>query len=1164
MLPVVSFSEPLLRDGVNSMNTKTVRLVAIAFLLAAAVFAQRDLGTILGTITDAQGGVIAGAKVNITEEATGIKYTVETNQSGEYIRPLLKPGTYSIEAEATGFKKTVQRGITLTAGDRTAINLQLAVGEVTQSVEITASAPALQTESTIIGQAVNARNVSELPLGGQRKFTYFARLSPGVLPAEQGARDTAGGGFSANGVRSNGQNNFLLNGVDNNVNVIDFINQTSYVVGPSVEAIGEMRILTNGYNAEYGRGAGGVVNVTIKSGTNGLHGTLFEFLQNDKLDANQWESNKAGKDRGPFKQNQYGVAAGGPVVKNRTFWFADYQGTKIRSTGGAVAGLGSTFIGTIPKAEFKNGDFSSILGSVVGTDALGRPVAQGQLYDILTNRPNPNGPGFVRDPFAGNRVPVSRFDPVAKKMTDLYPNPNQNIGARLPSGNFFNVVSGADDIHQGDLRIDHQLSNKDSLFGSMSWVEERKFNAPPLPGALDAGGFAGQNETNLSRNAMLSYTRVWNPNLLTETRVAFTRLVTERVQSNSDKDLFKEFGIGGYNPTGPLNGGLPQTGIQGYTTIGANNWLPTKEFNNVWDFIQNLSITKGHHAFKAGAEYRPIKFPFFQVPNPHGQYNFNRDRNNNPESAFQGQTGDGFAAFLMGFPSTAQISTTNFISSEKSAWAFYVQDDWKLTSKLTLNLGIRYELFSPIGERFGRQSNFVLEDMTIYIPKGKDQDAALPPNFAIAAPGVKISRGQVDKYMIKWDKTDWSPRFGLAYALRPKTVVRLGYGIFYGGEENQGGSPNRGESVPFNATVALNTGTRSQFELNPFYEQKRYADGFPSTVFTLPAPIAFRGVAPNFRNSLVHKWNVAVQQEIATATTLEVSYIGNHSARQLLNWDPNGAINSPDPSIPPNNLRIVPALGGVSQSASFGFGNYAGLATKLEKRYSNGLDYLVSYTYGHALANTGTTLSGSSGCCTKNRRDIGQGYSSAAWDLRHNLVGSMVYDLPFGKGRKYLTSMGKAGDMLVGGWQINSILSLRSGQPFTLGTRYGIGQFANSLPDLVAGKNPQAAPASGRSPDLYFDTSAVTRPAAGTPGNLGLQSNNAPPQKNLDFSAFKDFRVNERMKFQFRAEFFNLFNTPYFDVGSIGRIDGDSNFGRIDRTISGTERHVQLALRFMF
>jgi len=1094
------------------------------------------------------------------EDATGLKYTVETNSDGEYIRTALKAGIYSIEAEATGFKKSVQHGITLTAGDRSAVNLALTVGEVNQSVEITTAAPVLQTESTIIGQTVNSKNVSELPLGGQRKFTYLARLSPGVLPAEQGARDAAGGGFSANGVRSNGQNNFLLNGVDNNVNVIDFINQTSYVIGPSVEAIGEMRVLTNGYNAEYGRGAGGVVNVTIKSGTNQIHGTLFEFLQNDKLDANQWESNKAGKSRGPFKQNQYGAAVGGPAIKNRTFWFADFQGTNIRSTGGAVAGLGSTFVGTIPTVAFRNGDYSSLLGNVIGTDSLGRQVRQGQLYDIQTTR-TVNG-NLVRDPFIGNIIPSNRFDPVAKKLMDLYPAPNQNLTNRIPANNFFNVVSGSDNTYQGDLRIDHKISEKDSIFGSLSWSEERKFNGTPLPAVLDAGGFAGQNETDLSRNAMLSYTRVWTPTILTETRVAFSRLVTERVQANAGVDLFKQFGIGGYNPTTTLNGGLPQTGMQDYTTIGAGNWLPTKEFNNVWDFVQNVSINKGKHAFKVGAEFRPIKFPFFQVPSPHGQLDFQRDRNNNPESAFQAQTGDGSAAFLLGYPSTGQISTTNFISSDKVAWGFYVQDDWRLSSKLTLNIGMRYELFSPIGERFGQQSNFDIQTMTLYIPKGKNQDLPLPPNFATTYPNVKVSRGQVDKYMIPWDKTDWSPRIGLAYSLFPKTVVRAGYGIFYGGEENQGGSPNRGESVPFNSTISLDHGNTSNFDINPFLTT--YTNGFPINVFTGAASIQFKGVAPNFRNPLVHKWNLAIQQDLGHNTSFELSYIGNHSARQLLNWDPNGYANSADTSIPQNNLRPVPNLGSISQTSTFGFGNYAGMTAKLEKRYSSGLDFLATYTWGHALANTGTTLSGSGGCCTLDNRNISTAYSTAAWDLRHNFVSSFTYDVPFGKGKRFGSNISRALDMVAGGWQTNGLISLRSGQPFTITSQNGVGQYPRILPDLVAGKNPNAAPAGGRTPDLWFDTSAVVNPKPGTQGTLGLQSNSAPMQKNIDFSLFKDFRITERMKVQFRGEAINLFNTPYFDVGSINRTQGNPAFGRIDKTVSGTERHMQLALRFMF
>ena len=398
-----------------TQHASRVLIVVISCLcLASPAWAQRDMGTVLGTVTDPSGAIVAGAKVTVTEDATQSSVSLTTDESGNYIRPLLKPGVYTIEVELAGFKKSVQKNVQLNSGDRVQVNITLQVGEVTQAIEITEAPPALQTESAELGRTLQSQQVVNLPLGGQRKFSYLARTAPAVLPAEPGARDAAGGGFAANGVRSNGQNNFLLNGVDNNVNVIDFINQTAYVVGPSIEAIGEMKILTNGYNAEYGRGAGGVVNVSIKSGTNSLHGAVFEFLQNDALAANKWESNRAGVKKGPFKQNMFGAAVGGPIIKDRTFFFGDYQGTRITSTGGAVPGIGNTFTRTVPHPAFKNGDFSRLLtGNVLGTDVLGRPVMEGAIYDITTNR-TVNGQ-LVRDAFPGNIIPANRFDPAAKK-----------------------------------------------------------------------------------------------------------------------------------------------------------------------------------------------------------------------------------------------------------------------------------------------------------------------------------------------------------------------------------------------------------------------------------------------------------------------------------------------------------------------------------------------------------------------------------------------------------------------------------------------------------------------------------------------------------------------------------------------------------------------------
>ena len=1142
----------------------------LGLFLTVAAYAQRDLGTITGTITDPTGSAVSNAKVTITEDATGLSYQVDSGASGEYARPLLKPGTYTVTAEAPGFRRAAQQNVIVRGGERVGVSLALSVGDINQSIEVSSVAPLLQTESTTLGAALGSKPVSELPLGGQRTFAFLARLSPGVLTAEPGARDAVGGGFSANGVRSNGQNNFLLNGVDNNVNVIDFINQTAYVIGPSVEAIGEMTVLTNGYGAEYGRGAGGVVNVSLKAGTNDWHGSVFEILQNEKFNANRWENNKAGKDRGPAKQNQFGGTLGGPIIKNRTFIFGDYQGTRIASTGGSIPGLGNTGFRTIPSQEFVNGNFSSLLGPQVGTDALGRPILQGAIYDPNSTRTV--GGQLVRDPFPGNIIPSNRFDPAAKKILSEFPAGNQAVpSGRYPQNNYFVNTPGAQTTDQGDLRVDHRLSDKDSLFGSLSWSNTVRSSGAPFPGPLDASPFAGVSEENLGRNAQISYTRVWSPTVITETRAAFSRLVTSRVGANPDKDLFTQFGIAGYNPSGPSNGGLPQFGMGRYSQFGSNDWLPTKEYNNVWDFIQNVAITKGAHAMKFGGEYRPIKFPFFQVPYPHGEMNFSQNETAYPATsngtngvALNTATGDEMASFLLGQISGGQISTTNFISSQKSAWAFYAQDDWKVTPKLTLNLGLRYELFSPISERFGRQSNFVFDNLTLYIPKGPNQDDPLPPNFATTFPNVTVSRGEVSKELIPWDKWDFGPRFGLAYSLREKTVIRAGYGIFYGGEENQGGNPNRGESVPFNQSPQLNRPAGvGAFEPNPFFPGG-ISGGYPLNVFSLPAPVQFRGVSTNFRNSMVHKWNVAIQQELPGQLALEVAYVGNHQAHQLFQPDPNACPNlgTNDSSINCNALRPYPNIGGISGTASFGYGNYHGMTAKLEKRFSSGFQFLTAYTYGHALANTGTTLSGSTGFGIPDPRNYASGYSSAAWDLRHNFTGSFLYELPFGRGKAMGGNMNSAVNAILGNWQLNGILTLHTGSPYTLRSNGCQGVWNACRPDLVPGKDPQAAPAGGRNPDQWFDITAVAPPAALTGGNLGLQSNTAPPTRYLDASLFKDFRFTENVRMQFRAEGFNVANTPQYGTPNNNR--QDNAFGTITSTAAGTERKFQLSLRFQF
>jgi hypothetical protein len=497
---------------------------------------------------------------------------------------------------------------------------------------------------------------------------------------------------------------------------------------------------------------------------------------------------------------------------------------------------------------------------------------------------------------------------------------------------------------------------------------------------------------------------------------------------------------------------------------------------------------------------------------------------------------------------------------------------------------MRYDLWSPIGERFARQSNFDYDKLTLDIPKGPNQDAALPPNFnapytdpttgstfPALFPNVQVSRGKVDQYMIPWDKYNWGPRVGIAYNLRQKTVIRAAYGIFYGGEENQGGNPNRGESAPFNSSPQLNRPAGvGDFQPDPFFANGNatggIAVGYPLTVFTTTpvSSLQFRSVSQNFRNPMVQKWNVSVQQQLTGSMALELGYQGNHSSHQLYQPDFNACPNfgTLDSSINCNALRPTAYIGSISGTASFGFGNYHALTAKLEKRLANGLQFITAYTYGHSLANTGTTLSGSDGFYQIDPRNYSTSYSSAAWDIRHNFTTGFTYYIPFGRGQAHGADLNKFVNALIGNWQANGILSLRTGNPYTLRANGCQGVWNGCSPDAVPGKNPDAEPSGGRNPSHWFDTANISKPGPLSGGNLGLQTNTAPPTRNLDLSLFKDFPITERWKIQFRAESFNFANTPQFS--SPDRTLGDAKFGQVTATQVGSERHIQFSLRLQF
>jgi hypothetical protein len=1092
--------------------------LALILVLAPAAFGQRDTGTIVGTVTDPSGAVVPGVTVVLRNVDTNASFQTVTDATGNYAAPLLKPGNYEVTAELPGFKKQSKSGIDLKVQDRLKVDFTLQVGNVTETVEVIGAAPKTQTEASSLGHVVDSKTITELPLNG-RNFARLAAIVPGVIPAGSDDRTgsagslslVVGGNFSANGVRSNGQNNFLLDGIDNNVNVIDFLNGSAFVVGPSVDAIQEFKIQTNAFSAEFGRGAGGVVNATIKSGTNAFHGSAFEYLRNSSLDSRGFFD--AAKN--PFKMNQFGGTLGGPIIKDRTFFFGDFQGFRSREL--------RTRFGTVPSTAMKNGNFSEL------SQVIYDPGVNGE---IRANRPA----------FAGNIIPTSRFDPLGKKISDLIPSPNDGADT-YRANNYRSVNNHADNLDQWDVRVDHKFGDKDAVFARYG-QSEQDIHLPPLfSGFADGGGFFSGSQFNNGRSAVLNWNHIFTPRLINEARVGFTRLHTGRFSKDENTNVAQSIGFPGVNFE-PGIGGLPyiDTGGSDLSQLGAPEWLPSDEFSNVWTVLESLSVIRGRHTLKMGFEYRHIEFPFLQPPYPRGSVGFNRDFTKNVETGAGGFTA---ADLLLGFANTARMSNVKYIGSQRRSYNTYFQDDWKVSSKLTLNLGLRYELVSPIGEKYGAQSNFNMTTNTLDIPEGRND--ALPDVFPKE---IAVNR-TVSKWLIPWDKNNFAPRVGFAYAFSPKMVVRSAYGIFFGGEEPQGGNPNRGYNLPFSVVAFLNKANA----FTPLDLMPHLSAGFPRDMLTRPSSPQLREADPATRISYVGQWNFTFQREIPFNSTIEVGYIGSKGTKLIFLWDRNLPSHSPDPSASVPARRRYPFLNTSLISAS-GIGNsvYHGTFIKLERRFAKGFQFMTSYTFGKALNDTGHTL-GSSGQSFRdiNNRALERGF--AEFDIPHRFITSWNWELPWAKN---LTGVAKA---FVGGWQTTGAFWRQSGYPFSITSSVrNCGCPGTVRPDPAAGVDPIFA--SDRvTKEIYLNTAAFLAPAAGTFGKIGQSYLHGPGWTQVDMSVFKNFAITEHQRVQFRSEFFNLTNTAAFQNPASSW--GSSTFGRISDT-RNRGRQIQFALRYMF
>ncbi|HKX00622.1 MAG TPA: TonB-dependent receptor [Bryobacteraceae bacterium] len=1091
--------------------------VLFAVLLAGLpAAAQTTSGSIVGKVADATGGVIAGAAVTVTNVNTGIETKTNTDSAGNFVVTPLPVGSYSVTVEAPGFKKWASSGITLNVQDRIGLNVSLEVGQVTETVEVVGAAPALQTDTSYLGQVVDSQRIVDLPLNG-RFFTRLAVLTAGTLPTAPGARDERTGGFSSNGVRPY-QNNYMLDGVDNNSLSEDLTNESSFVYGPSPDAISEFRVQTNSMSAEFGRSGGAVMNVTIKAGTNQLHGSLFEFLRNSKLDAKNFFD-----PAGPipeFRQNQFGAAAGGPIIKNRTFIFGDYQGTRIRT--------GQTFRSTLAPTAWRTGDFSGF-----------HPILDPDTTII-------QGDQITRQPFANNQIPSSRWDSAAVNLIALMPDPNVagSVSSRGVSNNYLINPVEPNGTDQGDVRVDHKISDSDSIFGRFSMSNQVLTPPSRIPPPLSGAQFSSGDWTNNTRQVVLSETHIFSPRIVNEFRAGYTRLRTERLQFNSTENLSAQIGIPGI-PFVSGNGGLPRFSVSGVTSFGSATYQPTREFENVFDFIETLSVIRGRHTLKFGAEWKPrVDFSILQPPYPRGRFNFGGDFTRDPND--RSGTGLGFADFLLGKVSAAFLGTFINDTFQQPGYFFYAQDDFKVTRKLTLNLGLRYEFISMPMERRNAEGNFNVATGALDLVRGRTDQ--LPSNFF---PEVPINRN-APRQLVPQDRNNFAPRVGFAYQLTPKTVIRSGYGVFYSSYESGPLSiPNPGNNPPF--YLESDWFPVSFAEPNPVVN--KLSVGVPANAFAEPAAAALFALDPAFRDPYVQHWNFGVQRDLGWNTVWEVSYAGSAGKKLYEFRNANQPTPTADATSDYDSRRPRPFLANdLTYWCSCNSSTYHSLQTKVEKRFSNNLSFLGAYTWGKSIdEQSQASLGFDNSVGTRNEYNYRAEKARSDYDVAHRFVVSYTYDLPFGR---KLTGAAK---ILADGWQFVGIHAFNTGNPYTI---HAGSDFSNAggdtRPDVIQGIS--TTPTGGRNRQEWFNPAAFTYPGPGLWGNVGRNTLTGPGLVSVDFSLFKTFVITERWKVQFRSEFFNLPNHPNFR--GLDTYFDDPNPGELTTAQPG--RQIQFALKLLF
>ncbi len=1125
----------------NSIARTVIRAFAlwiVVLLSTVASYAQFDTATVLGTVRDSNGAVLPGVTVTLKNESTAISVNAQTDADGNYQFSNVRIGDYRVSAEKQGFSTAVAERVNVTVNARQRVDMTMQLGAVTETVVITDAVQLLETDSSVRGQVVQKQQIVSLPLNG-RSYANLVLLAPGVRESSTNA--ATGGGreaaFNVNGLRAT-FNNFLLDGVDNNAYGTSNQGFSSQVVQVSPDAVDEFKVQTNTYSAEFGRSGGAVINAAYRSGTNQFHGSIWEFHRNTVLNAVGFFKPVSGV-KPPLIRNQFGVTLGGPIIKDRTFFFLDYEGFRQ-----VAKDIGFSTLPTLLQRQgILTGDVRVPYDFV---DSTGATVRAGTIFT------------------AGQRVPMTAL---ARKVLDELPAPNITAGKTETSfaNNYSDLVTNRNFNDKFNIKLDHHFSEKLNGFVRISHRKVNEFNGPTITGPSGSGGNGYINVLN--QQLVVGTTYIMSNGSALEARLGVSKIEGgKRPPLSGGPSVRALYGITGLPDDPTITGGLTTQTITGFSQLGRQATNP--QYQNPFTVNPRFNYTRtlGRHSLKTGYEYLRVDTDV-QDTNPlMGLDTYSSQFSRATTSA--ANTVFNLSDFFFGARSQYEFANLLVVEMQRRLHYAYAQDDFKVNQKLTLNLGVRYEFASPYTEANNRLSNF--DPATKTIIQAKD--------------GSLYDRALVDP-----DYNNWAPRLGFAYNLLDKTVVRGGYGIGYVHFNRIGSADLLATNFPQitranvtqNAALALCTGT--VYADNCFRPtQAGYPTGLPNNVVLF--------TPRETRTAYIQNWQLSVQRELPGNMLLDVAYVGNHAVKLLLLADYNQArpLTTAELALPAaqrpslDARRPIQGFRSISANLPAAYSNYHALQAKFERRFSKGIYILNSFTWSKAIDNVAQVLEepGGNEGRPQNLFNMAADRGRGAYDQPFNNTTSFVWELPFGKGRAWLGSLPYALDAALGGWTLTGINSMYSGQ--TVNFRYTPSPVTANLPSFLGGialrPNLVGDPllSSGRTIDRWFNTEAIRLPTQDQPfGNAGRNLGRGPSVYQFDLGLQKNFAlpvINESSKLEFRAEFFNLLNKTNFGApsgtatGIVFRADGTlqtaGGFGTIRSTFPA--RQIQFALKLSF